>query len=153
MLGAAHRTDGDVHDALVTSGPVGTGTRWFESTPTFQVMNSRAAKQMLVTTTDHGKQIVDEALADANVRAEDINFYASHQATPWFRAVSQEYCGLTRARSFDSFAWTGNVSACNLPLQLALGSREGLLREDDLVAMYSGGSGMIWSGMVMRWGS
>ena len=44
------------------------------------------------------------------------------------------------------------MSSCNLPLQLALGVREGLLRDGDVVAMHTGGTGIIWSGTVLRWG-
>ena len=84
--------------------------------------------------------------------AEDVDFFSTHQAAPWVREVTQRTCGLTRARSVDTFHWTASLGPCNPPLMLAIGEREGLLRQDDLVAIYTGGGGITWSGVIMRWG-
>jgi 3-oxoacyl-[acyl-carrier-protein] synthase-3 len=150
LLASCHRTDGTLHEALVTGCP---GHRWFEgAAPTLYVKDHAAAREMLLKVADMGKEVVHAALADCGHPPEEVTFYASHQATAWFRRVTQDFIGLTHARHCDTFTWTGSLGPANIPAQLAMGEREGLLREGDLVAMYTGGSGITWSSLVMRWG-
>jgi 3-oxoacyl-[acyl-carrier-protein] synthase-3 len=107
---------------------------------------------MIVKVADHGLEVVHEALDRAQLAPDAVDFYASHQATPWFRRVTQKYAGLEAARYSDTFEWTGHVSACNVPLSLVSGEREGLLKDGDVVATYAGGTGLTWSSTIIRWG-
>jgi 3-oxoacyl-[acyl-carrier-protein] synthase-3 len=150
LLATSHRTDGELYRALVTGCP---GTTWYSGERIQLYTEDRAAtRKMLLVITDLGKQVISEALAEAGHTPEDVNYYATHQSTHWFRKVTQEYIGLVNAKSVDTFSWTGSMGACNVPFMLAMGEREGMLKDNDLVAMYSGGSGITWSGMALRWG-
>ncbi|MCC6555368.1 MAG: hypothetical protein IT372_20600 [Polyangiaceae bacterium] len=150
VLGRAHRTSGEVRRSIVCGVP---GRQWYEEGRIVMYMaDAGQTRQMLLNIPDYAKQVIGEALLEAGVRAEDVGFYAAHQGMPWMRAVTQEHAGLQNARSVDTFASTASVQACNVPLMLAGGQREGLLRDGDIVAMFSGGSGMTWSALVMRWG-
>lgn len=150
ILGYAHRTDGTLHKALVCGVP---GGRWFDAgAPVTYSEDHRANFDMVAKIADRAKQVIGESLAEAKLRPEEVDFYACHQAFLWLRRVTQKYCGLTQARAVDTFAWAGTVSAANLPLVLATGEREGLLRDGDVVQLFQGGTGMTWSGMVLRWG-
>ncbi len=149
LLGRAHRTDGTFHSALVTGHP---GKRWWDGIPFVYNPDRALARKMLVSISDLAKEVIGGALADAGLRAEDVDFYATHQSTHWFRKATQESVGLTRAKSVDTFAWTGSLATCNVPFVMALGEREGLLKDGDLVAMYSGGGGITYSGAILRWG-
>jgi 3-oxoacyl-[acyl-carrier-protein] synthase-3 len=86
------------------------------------------------------------------LRPEQVTFYGNHPATVWFADVTRSAAFLVNAKTVDTFTWTGNLGAANIPLSLELGEKEGLLKEGDLVAMCGGGAGMTWSGAVMRWG-
>jgi 3-oxoacyl-[acyl-carrier-protein] synthase-3 len=150
ILGRAHRTDGSLHDALVTGCP---GARWHDGEKlTLYIENHGSARTMLLKVADMGAEVVNEALGRAGVSREQVGFYASHQATSWFRKATQAFIGLPNAKSCDTFAWTGSLGPANIPLVLAMGEREGLLRTDDVVAMYTGGSGITWSSLILRWG-
>jgi 3-oxoacyl-[acyl-carrier-protein] synthase III len=70
----------------------------------------------------------------------------------WFRPATQEAAGLTRAHSLDTFPRTGNLTGCNLPVVLHAAQREGLLRDDMLVALHAGAAGTTYSGTLLRWG-
>jgi 3-oxoacyl-[acyl-carrier-protein] synthase-3 len=59
---------------------------------------------------------------------------------------------VTRARHFDSYEYTTSLAACNVPFCAGMAEREGLLRSGDVVAMFSGGSGITLSGSIVRWG-
>jgi 3-oxoacyl-[acyl-carrier-protein] synthase-3 len=150
ILGTAHFTEGSLHQALVGGVP---GKRWYAGGEiTGYVADWRCARNMLLLIADNAKESVDAALADAKLGPGDVDFYATHQSTYWFRKVTQEYIGLHKAKSFDSFEWTGSVSAVNIPIMLSFGEKEGLLKDGDVVAMHNGGSGIVYAGIILRWG-
>jgi 3-oxoacyl-[acyl-carrier-protein] synthase III len=149
LLAQSHHADGTLWGAFVCGVP---GKRWYDDACIAYSEDHKAHLDMLVRITDRAKQVVGEALADAGLAPEAVDFYACHQAFSWLREVTQKYVGLSDARSVDHFRWTGTVSAANLPLQLAIGEKEGLLKPGDVVATFQGGTGMTWSSMVLRWG-
>ncbi|HZS35878.1 MAG TPA: 3-oxoacyl-[acyl-carrier-protein] synthase III C-terminal domain-containing protein [Polyangia bacterium] len=150
LIGYAHGTDGAFHGGLVCGVPGGT---WYdEGRVVAWSQDARVGRKMVLNLADQTRQIVGDALIDAKVTADEIDFYASHQPTDWLRRLTQQYAGLTNARGVDTFPWTGSLMPCNVPFQLAIGEREGLLGEGDLVATYTGGSGASWAGLIMRWG-
>jgi len=150
LLGQSHRTDGSLYEALLADCGA---QRWYEGGVVQLHVKDRAkARQMLLRIADLAKQSIDEALSEARFGPADVNFYATHQSTEWFRRVTQEHAGLANARYVDTFKWTAGLGASNIPFMMAVGEREGLLRNGDLVAMHTGGSGITWSGAVLRWG-
>lgn len=150
VLAWSHRTDGTFHKALMGGKR---DERWWEANETMLYTHDRqCARNMLLLIADLAKDVVDDALKKSGNTAADVDFYATHQSTYWFRKTTQDYMGLVKAKSFDSFAWTGSLGASNIPFMLGMGEREGLLKDGDLIAMYTGGSGITWSGQVMRWG-
>ncbi len=150
LVSEAHRTDGSYYRALVTGCP---GKSWYSGErPFLHTEDGKAARRMLLSICDMAKEVLDDALLKASLNAAQIDFYATHQSTHWFRKVTQEYVGLENARSFDSFSWTGSLAASNVPFMLAMGERENMLKADDLVAMFSGGGGLTYSGIILRWG-
>ena len=102
---------------------------------------------------DVAKLMISTALEDAGLKPDDVDFYAAHQPSTWFGAVTKAYAGLHKARTLDTFAWAGNLSACNVPLVLATAEHEKMLSPGDVVAAYSSGSGRTSSGLVLRWGA
>ena len=150
LLGSAHRTDGRLANAMMVGVP---GRRWYQS-GRIQWYPGRAdfARSLLVGVVDRAAEVVHEALASANICASMVDFYASHQPTVWFRRITQHHTGLTRARSLDTFSWTGSLGAANAPLMLGLAQKRGKIRSGDVVAIHTGGLGVTWSGLVMRWG-
>ncbi|MBX5481704.1 MAG: hypothetical protein IRZ16_07665 [Myxococcaceae bacterium] len=150
LLGQAHYTDGSMHEALVGGYPEST---WWADHPVVMYTKDRdAARRMLLSVADLGKEVIHEALQQAGLSPDDVGFFAGHQATCWMREVTQKVIGLKSARSFDSFPWTGSLGSCNTPFMLGMGEREGLLQAGDVTAIYAGGSGIVWSGMILRWG-
>jgi len=153
VLSEAHRTNGEFFEALVVGCPGSTWHSNLDRGVALYVQNHQAARKMLLAIADHVKEVVGEALARAGLSAGQIDFYATHQATAWFRRATQEYLGLSRARSFDTFGWTGSLAGANVPFSLAMAEREGMLRAGDLVASFSGGSGVTYSSAIFRWGT
>ena len=150
ILAASHHSDGTLWGALVCGAP---GQHWTQGTCTAYSEDRDANMNMFTRMTTRATQVVSEALTDAGLSAEDVAFFVCHQPFPWLRAASQKCLGLSNAKSVDHFQYTGSLSAVNLPLQLAVGEKEGLLKPGDVVACFQGGTGMTWSGMALRWGS
>ena len=152
ILGTAHRTDGTLSKALVGGCP--NGGRWFDGGQIAYYFESREqAVRMTMALPELGTQVMDKALAIAGLTPKDVGFYASHQGTHWFRRVTQEHLGMAQARFFDSYEFTTSLAASNIPFVMAMASREGILRNGDVVAMFSGGSGISVSGTILRWGT
>lgn len=152
ILATAHITDGSLYKALVNGSP--DGRRWFDAgTVVGYVADREAAVRLALSLPVVGKAVVDRALQQAGHSPEQVDFYASHQGTHWFRRVTQEHIGLINARSFDSYEFTASLSSANIPFCMAMAERNGLLREGDLVATYSGGSGITAGASIMRWGT
>jgi 3-oxoacyl-[acyl-carrier-protein] synthase III len=149
ILGRSHRTDGSFHKAVY---PACAGKRWYDGPVLLWNEERATARKMLLSIADLAKTSLDEALEAAGHRPEEMDFYATHQSTLWFRKVTQEYARLSKARTFDSFAWTTSLGASNIPFMLAMGEKERLLKDGDLVAMHTGGGGITWSSMILRWG-
>lgn len=149
VIADVHRTDSSLSGGVVVGNP---GGHWTQGDIYAYLNDKDRSRRMLEGVADLGLDVVLPALEKAGLEPEDIDFYASHQASAWFREVTQEVLGLQRAKSLDTFPWAGSVAAANLPLVMGTAEREGLLVDGDLVAMYSGGSGVTYSSTILRWG-
>jgi 3-oxoacyl-[acyl-carrier-protein] synthase-3 len=149
ILSYSHHTLGAKWGALVCGVP---GKHWAQDRCIAYSEDRAAGFDMISSIVHRAEMVVTEALADAKVAPEDVNFYACHQPFKWFRPASLDAIGLKNAKSIDHFPFTASLSAANLPFQLAMGEKEGLLRPGDLAAFFQGGTGSTVSGMTLRWG-
>ena len=150
LLAQAHRPDSDFSCSVVTG--VRDGNWWDGGKPVTFSPDGAMARRMLMLTADFGKEVIDDALAQAGLRHDEVDFFACHQGTRWLRYVTQRLAGLTHARAVDTFEWAGSISAANIPLVLATAEREGLLRDGDVVTTFAGGTGITYASLVLRWG-
>lgn len=150
LLGHAHRTQGEYHRTIVASVPE---KCWYQDGKILVYSADHgAARQSFLEIADMGAEVTGEALAAAGLSPADVDFYAPHQPTAWFREVTQNHLRLSKARSVETFQWFASMFGANIPVGLATGEREGVLRRGDVVLMYAGGAGLTYSGMVLRWG-
>lgn len=149
ILATVHSTTSDLRCAVVTGVP---GKRWYdEGRSVFYAKDRGAAYQILLRAADSARTVISGALAKAGVEASQVDFFACHQGQGWMRSVTQEYLGLVNARHLDTYAWTGNIGAANLPVILAGASNERMIRSGDLVLLFGGGAGVNVSATVVRW--
>lgn len=150
VLSECHRTDGDLDGGLVITGRE---RRWWEADQAvFRPTDAASAPRMLLAAGAMARSVAHPALAQAALTPEQVEFYAGHQPTCWFRTATQEMLGLSRARAIDTFAWAGSLSAANLPLVLRVGQDEGLLLPGSIALLFTGGAGVTYSAMVVAWG-
>lgn len=150
ILAIAQRTDGSTRRALL--GTAMGGQPWFGAGEVrIRALEPLLGRSMLLRSADMGREVIDEALAAAEVTRDEVAFYAGHQANRWFREVTQAHAGLDRSRFLDTYQWTGNLAGAGLPVVLANAQQAKQLRHGDNLVLYAGGGGMTWSGAVVRW--
>lgn len=149
LLSQAHGTDSSLSPSIVYGVP---GARWFDAGRTVPYLeNPKNGFLMLLNSADLVAEGMRQALAPLGMGAEDVEFYGAHQATPWFRRVTQEAAGMTNASFVDSFPWAASVVGCNVPLGLAVAAREGTLKSGMVVGAFSGSPGVTWTAAAYRW--
>lgn len=149
VLAISHHTDGKLWGSIVGGVP---GGRWQQGRCRIYSEDPRANLDWVLGLGARARNAVDEALAKAGIRREDVGFFVSQQGFRWLHPLLQDATGLGHARCVEHFHYTGATSSVNVLFQLAVGEKENLLRPGDLVACFQGGSGMTWSGMALRWG-
>jgi 3-oxoacyl-[acyl-carrier-protein] synthase III len=150
VLSTRYRTDGSLHRGIVGSVR---GRSWYDDGRVCMYSeDTAAARRTFFEIADRGKEVVESALADAAVSPHDVDFFGVHQGTSWSRLLLSDYFGLERARSVETFAWAASIFAGNIPLALSIAEKEGILRDDQTVAMFAGGAGLTYSAAVLRWG-
>jgi 3-oxoacyl-[acyl-carrier-protein] synthase-3 len=151
MLAAQHRTDGSYPRGLIASVP---GGRWYDGGRiVLHSGDTGAMRQIFLETADRAAEVVGAVLAAAGLSADDVALFAVHQGTPWLRRVTQEACGLLRARAVDTFSTTGYLFGASIPLVLETAQRTGLVAPEDLVVMHGGGVGSTYGAIALRWGA
>src|SRR5262249_10508394 len=150
LLGDNHRTDGSMHRAFLCGIP---GARWYEAGRVSPYSEDRKqSHRMILRSADLAKEVVEEVLASSGISKDQGRFFAGHQPNRWFRSVVQEHIGLAHAHGLDTFPWAGSIGSANIPLQLSVATREGILRAGDVAVLFSVASGMTCSATVIRWG-
>ncbi len=150
ILSVTHATEGSVYGGCVTGVP---GKRWYdEGQVVIYLENPRGARDQFLRIGDTARPLMDEALSKAGLTHAQVDFLACHQASAWLPPAVAEHTGLAHARRSDTFPWAASLSGANLPLVMSAAQRDHVVRDDDVVAMYSGAAGMTASAMMFRWG-
>ena len=151
ILGAVHHTDGKQCDALALGVP---GKQyWFEEgAVTTHSINRESTRNMLFGMVDRGALAIATALTQAGLDASAVDFFASHQSTPWLAREAKAEAGLDRAQTMVTFPMLANMNSVNVPFILAQAERQGMIRDGSVVTTFSGGLGETWSSLVYRWG-
>jgi 3-oxoacyl-[acyl-carrier-protein] synthase-3 len=150
IISEAHHTNSTLYRAFTATIQ---GGKWFEEGRTWLMLDDpETARAIVYGSADSLRNVSLEALQKAEIQPTDVDFYGAHPATPFAVRTSKEYIGLDRAVTVDTFPFAGNLGASNIPLVLATGEREGLLKAGQHVLLAGGGAGGSWSSIVMRWG-
>jgi 3-oxoacyl-[acyl-carrier-protein] synthase III len=150
ILSAVHFTDGRFPKTLIASVP---GKRWFDDgAALIHVADQVQMRNVFMLTVDCCVTSVAQALVEARQSPDAVDFLAMYQGTPWIRELVQERTGTTRARSVETFAYTGYLASGLVPASLFLAEEQGQLQPGNLVVLTGGGTGMTYGAIAMRWG-
>jgi 3-oxoacyl-[acyl-carrier-protein] synthase-3 len=114
----------------------------------FMRQNGRAVYEWVVTHVSAG---ISELLSSANVRPEEIDWFAPHSANMRMIEAVCERSGIAAERTLTSMQWFGNTSSASIPLALAPAIADGRIKRGDLVLLYGFGGGLVEAGLLLRW--
>ena len=97
-------------------------------------------------------EVVAEALENAGVTADQVDWLLLHQAN--FRIVETvaTKLGIPLERTLTNLDEYGNTSAGSIPLALDAAVRAGKVKAGDVIAMSGFGAGLSWGSAIIRWG-
>jgi 3-oxoacyl-[acyl-carrier-protein] synthase-3 len=152
ILGSGWFYDSSLCEAVV-AGPKGEGHFLQGAGPVrIQSHDYRALQRSVTTLGSLAKEAIDEALADAGLKAGDVQFYACHQTFAAYNEIVRRSANLTQARTMNTFNFIGSVIGATIPTNLYFGVKEGLLRDGDVTALYTNAAGLSYASVILRWG-
>src|SRR5204863_6521221 len=93
----------------------------------------------------------EEAIAEANLRLEDIQLLIPHQANIRIIEGVAKRLRFPMERVFVNIQKYGNTSAASIPIALCEAAAEGRLRRGDKVLLVAFGGGLTWGPAVLEW--
>lgn len=102
-------------------------------------------------TTSTVPMAVAEALREARLSPEEVNFYVLHQPNRTFLEGWKRVARIPEERTLDTLARYGNLSSVSVLANLHAAWELGRLNVDDIVLMASAGEGATWGAMVWKW--
>jgi 3-oxoacyl-[acyl-carrier-protein] synthase-3 len=93
----------------------------------------------------------EEALAEANVTADDIDLMIPHQANLRIIDAVVKRMGFPPEKVFVNIQRYGNTSAASIPIAMAEAAEQGRLKKGDRVLLAAFGGGFTWGASVMEW--
>ena len=94
----------------------------------------------------------ERALADAGIRAEDVDLLVPHQANLRIIQAACQRLGIPEERTAVVIDRYGNTSSASIPLALDDAIRNGRVSSGDRLLLTGFGGGMTWASAVLRWG-
>jgi 3-oxoacyl-[acyl-carrier-protein] synthase-3 len=95
--------------------------------------------------------VAEEAMADAGVGPEQIDWVVPHQANIRIIEATAKKAGIALEKVVVTVEHHGNTSAASIPLALSTAVGDGRIRPGDLVLMEAIGGGLSWGSALIRW--
>ena len=114
----------------------------------FPVMDGRHVFKNAVT---RMPEVVHEALAHHQLKADDVALYVFHQANLRINESVLKHLAQPMSKTHNNIERYGNCSAASIPMVLDECARAGRMQAGDLVCMASFGAGFTWGSALLRW--
>jgi 3-oxoacyl-[acyl-carrier-protein] synthase-3 len=142
ILASRLHSDGRYRDKLyVDGGPSTTGT-----TGVLKMEGRDVFRHAVINIAS----VIDETLADQNIRPEDIDWFVPHQANRRILEGTARKLGLREESIVITLDKHGNTSAASVPLAFDAAIRDGRIKRGDLVLMEAMGGGFTWGATLAR---
>jgi 3-oxoacyl-[acyl-carrier-protein] synthase-3 len=91
-------------------------------------------------------------LGQCGFKPQDVDLFVPHQANWRIIEATRRRLGLPPDKVVINLDRYGNMSSASIPVALDEASRQGRIKEGDLVLMATFGAGFTWGAALMRWG-
>ena len=95
-------------------------------------------------------EMVNNALNDCGLRANDLSMIISHQANQRILESVRDKLGLPAEKMYINIDRYGNTSAASVPICLHELSEAGKIKPGDLVLFAALGGGLTWSSSLWK---
>ena len=97
-------------------------------------------------------EVIDKALFQANLKAEQVDWLLLHQANQRILDAVAERLNIPSHKVISNLARYGNTSAASIPLALDEAVRQGQIQTNDIIAASGFGAGLTWGAAIFQWG-
>ena len=97
-------------------------------------------------------RVVSEALEEANMTPDDIDWLLLHQANIRIMQTVAKRLKIPEEKIITNLADYGNTSAGSIPIALSEAVRSGQVKKGDIIATAGFGAGLSGGSAIMRWG-
>jgi len=97
-------------------------------------------------------RVVAEALEEANMTPDDVDWLLLHQANIRIMETVAKRLKIPPEKIITNLASYGNTSAGSIPIALSEAVRSGKVKKGDIIATAGFGAGLSWGSAIMRWG-
>ena len=97
-------------------------------------------------------RVLTEAMQNAQVSADDVDWLLLHQANIRIMETVAKKLGIPMDKVLNNLGEYGNTSAGSIPLALDQAVREGVVKPGDVIAVAGFGAGLSWGAAIVRWG-
>ena len=119
----------------------------YEEKPKGIRMNGRGVYTFVAKILPH---YVEELIASAGMKADDIDYLIPHQANIRIIQAVQERLGYADEKVVTNIKYYGNTSAASIPLALAESVEKGNVKLGSTAILCGFGAGMTWGGAIVR---
>lgn len=142
ILSTCIYADGQQYDSLQTTGGVST-----TQSPGVVSMNGKEVFKHAVACLTQAAQ---QALDDANLTIDDVDWLMPHQANiRIIDSVTERMC-INKEKVIVSLDHHGNTSAASIPLALSENFAQGKIKKGQVLVLTAMGAGFTWGGACVR---
>uniref|UniRef100_I2CQW7 beta-ketoacyl-[acyl-carrier-protein] synthase III n=1 Tax=Nannochloropsis gaditana (strain CCMP526) TaxID=1093141 RepID=I2CQW7_NANGC len=95
--------------------------------------------------------VIEEALANAGLGVENVDWLLLHQANIRIMDVVADRLGLSKDKILTNLSEYGNTSAGSIPLALDEAVKAAKVKKGDIIACAGFGAGLSWGSAIIRW--
>lgn len=118
-----------------------------EEEPQFIKMNGKEVYRFVARVLP---EYVEKLIADAGMKAEDIDYLIPHQANLRIIQAVQERLGYSDDKVVTNIKYYGNTSAASIPIALVESVEKGKVKLGSTAILCGFGAGMTWGGTIVR---
>lgn len=96
-------------------------------------------------------QAAIEALNNAGLKPEDVDFMIPHQANTRIIDAAAKRLGLAPEKVYINLPKYGNTAAASIPMALDEAYRAGKFKKGDKIVLVGFGAGLTWASVVLEW--
>jgi 3-oxoacyl-[acyl-carrier-protein] synthase-3 len=152
----AWQTDGSLHEAirLDWDAPTGAAPRRYWEQPRERIVirwRDDLQRQVMSQVEGKARALVNDVLARAGTRIDEIDCFVTHQPMNWFVAFMEDVLGLRDGVAVSTFEEYANINSASVTASLHHAVVQRGLRRGARVLIFCPGAGYTYGAAVVRW--